>query len=123
MDKTEQNAEAEVEEVTEKEDEVPEPEESVKAKSPDELKVVIILNPGKVMLGVQSTDCDPVYTTFDGTLPTALRRIPKFIEEAKQKWSESPRYPDANLPAPEPASVTAKTAAAPKEKPKQPSFF
>ena len=98
-------------------------EESTKAEKSDELKIVLILNPGKVMLGVQSTDCDPVYTTFEGTLPTALKRIPKFVAEAKQKWSESPRYPDANLPTPEPTPVTARTAAAPKEKPKQPSFF
>lgn len=124
MDKPEQNEEAEAEEkeVTE-EEEVSEPGENVKAEKTEELKIVIILNPGKVMLGVQSADCDPVYTTLNGTLPTALRRIPKLVEEAKKKWSESPRYPDANLPKPEPAPVTPRSAAAPKEKDKQPSFF
>jgi len=98
-----------------------ESQESVKAKPSNELKVVIILKDDRVMLGVQSPDCDPVYTTFEGTLSAALKRVPKFVEEAKQKWSASPRNPNANLPTPAP--TPARTPAAPKTKPAQPSFF
>ena len=117
--------EAEEEEAAEEEPtpEVEKQEEPVKAKLSDELKIVIILNDGKVMLGVQKTDCDPVYTTFDGTLPTALQRVPKLVKEAKQKWSENPRNPDANLPTPEPAPAPARTVPAAKKETKQPSFF
>ena len=98
-----------------------ESQESVKAKPSNELKVVIILKDDRVMLGVQSPDCDPVYTTLKGTLAAALKRVPKLVTEAKQKWSASPRNPNANLPKPEPPP--ARTPAAPKEKPAQPSFF
>lgn len=94
---------------------------STKPKPSDELKVVIVLNAGNVMLGVQSPKCDPVYTTLKGTLATALKRVPKLVDEAKQKWSASPRYPDANLPTPSP--TPARTPAAPVGKPAQPSFF
>jgi len=98
-----------------------EQEESVKAKQSNELKVVIILNDSRVMLGVQSPDCDPVYTTLKGNLAVALKRVPKLVEEAKQKWSASPRNPNANLPTPAPAP--ARTSAAPKATTSQPSFF
>ena len=98
-----------------------EQEESVKAKQSNALKVVIILNDSKVMLGVQSPDCDPVYTTLKGNLAAALRRVPKLVDEAKQKWSTSPRNPNANLPTPAPTA--ARTPAAPKKTTSQPSFF
>ncbi len=100
-----------------------ETQESTKAKQSDELKIVIILNTGKVMLGVQSPDCDPVYTTLKGNLAAALKRVPKLVDEAKQKWSASPHYPNANLPTPAPSPTSARTPAAPKSKPDQPSFF
>ena len=96
-------------------------QESVKAKPSNELKVVIILKDDKIMLGVQSPDCDPLYTTLKGTLAAALKRVPKLVNEAKQKWSASPRNPNANLPTPAP--TPARTSAAPKTKPAQPSFF
>ncbi len=119
MAETEQAAVAGEQE--EQEEEPRETEESVKAKRSNELKVVIILNDSRVMLGVQSPDCDPVYTTLKGTLAAALKRVPKLVDEAKQKWSASPRNPNANLPTPAPSP--ARASAAPKEKPAQPSFF
>ena len=116
MAETEQAAVAD-----EKKEESQETQESVKAKPSNELKVVIILKDDKIMLGVQSPDCDPVYTTLKGNLAAALKRVPKLVNEAKQKWSTSPRNPNANLPTPAP--TPARTPAAPKEKPAQPSFF
>jgi len=64
-----------------------------------------------------------VYTTFEGTLPTALQRVPKLVKEAKEKWAANPRNPDANLPTPKPSSTPARSPAAPKKESKQPSFF
>lgn len=98
-----------------------ESQESVKTKPSNELKVVIILKDSRVMLGVQSPNCDPLYTTLEGTLAAALKRVPKLVNEAKQKWSASPRNPNANLPTPPPAP--ARTPAAPKKTTSQPSFF
>ena len=96
-------------------------QESVKAKPSNELKVVIILKDDRIMLGVQSPNCDPLYTTLKGTLAAALKRVPKLVNEAKQKWSTSPHNPNANLPTPPP--TPARTSAAPKKTTSQPSFF
>jgi len=130
MAETEPTAETEEEQVaegTEEEQVAEETEESVKPPPSDELKVVIILKDTNIMLGVQSPACDPVYTTLEGNLAAALKRVPKLVDEAKQKWSASPLNPDANLPTPEPAPTpartSARTSAAPKAKPAQPSFF
>ena len=120
MAETEQAAVAEKQEENQV-SEAQETKESVKAKPSNELKIVIILNDSRVMLGVQSPDCDPVYTTLKGNLAAALKRVPKLVNEAKQKWSTSPRNPNANLPTPEP--TPARTPAATKTKTSQPSFF
>lgn len=105
----------------------PAAEESAKPKESDELKVVIIIKDNRVMLGVQSPDCDPVYTTLEGTLAAALKRVPKLVAEAKEKWTANPLNPEANLPTPEPTPTPARSssraAAVPKKKPDQPSFF
>jgi hypothetical protein len=93
-----------------------------------ELKVVIIMKGESVMLGVQSTDCDPVYTTMQGDLAAALQRVPALVDEAKKKWTANPLYPKANLPEPPPTPTPVRQtsgkattpAAAPK---KQPTFF
>lgn len=115
---------AEVEETEEKqEEETQETPESAKPKPSNELKVVIILKDSRVMLGVQSPDCDPVYTTLEGTLAAALKRVPKLVEEAKQKWSASPLNPNANLPKPEPRPAPARTPTTTKKPTGQPSFF
>lgn len=107
----------------EPEAETQEAEEKPEAKQSDEMKIVIILKGENVMLGVQSPDCDPVYTTMKGTLAAALKKLPKLVEEAKQKWDSNPRYPKADLPTPPPAPAPARTPSAPKPKPAQPSFF
>ena len=119
MAETEQAAVAD--ETEEKQEE--ESQESAKAEPSNELQVVIILKEDRIMLGVQSPDCDPVYTTLKGTLAAALKRIPKLVTESNQKWSTSPRNPKANLPKPEPVSTPARTPTKAKEKPAQPSFF
>ena len=114
---TTEEAEEKVEEPTAETPETPEE----KPKPSNELKVVIVLKDDKIMLGVQSPDCDPVYTTLKGTLAAALKRVPKLVDEAKQKWTASPRNPAANLPTPAPPP--ARTPAAQKETKAQPSFF
>lgn len=107
-------------ETTEK---VEEQEVSPTPKPSNELKVVINMKDDRIMIGAQSPDCDPVYETLTGTLAAALKRIPKLVEGAKEKWATNPRNPEANLPKPKPAATPARTPAKPKEKPDQPSFF
>ena len=122
-EQTEATEETTGEETQEEEEATVEPEESVKVKPSNELKVVIIIKEDKIMIGAQSPECDPVYETLTGTLAAALKRIPKLVSGAKEKWATNPKNPEANLPKPKPVSTPARTSAAPKTKPAQPSFF
>lgn len=127
-----------IQEITEEEEPIPgdaeaemppeakETKEPVKAEKPvAELKVIIIMRNDRYMLGVQSPDCDPVYTTMTGDLNAVLQMVPGFITEAKLKWAERPRYPKADLPqpSPSPAPVRQPAATAPAKAKNQPSFF
>ncbi len=117
-----ETAEETTEEVAE-EEKTDEPEAKEKTKPSNELKVVIIMKEDKIMVGAQSPECDPVYETLTGTLAVALKRIPKLVAGAKEKWAANPKNPEANLPKPKPVSTPARTPTAPKAKPAQPSFF
>lgn len=94
-------------------------------KPSDEIKVVIIMKADRVMLGVQSPDCDPVYTTLKGSLSAALKKVPALVAEAKQKWEANPLYPKADLPEPPPSPAPVRTTVAsqPAKKAEKPSFF
>lgn len=95
-------------------------EESGSPRQPsDELKVVILLKSGRAMVGIQSPDCDPVFSTFEGDLDAALSQVPALVESAKAQWDAHPRYPKANLPEPPPSPAPARTATTRS----QPSFF
>ena len=95
-----------------------------KAEKDTELKIVIILKANKVLLGVQSPDCDPVYKTMEGDLAGVLQVVPTLVAEAKTKWTAAPRYPKADLPKPvAPAATTSSTTSKPATKTAQPKFF
>ena len=117
---TEEGAEQEVPAATEA-TEAPKPEKDT------ELKLVIILKANKVLLGVQSPDCDPVYKTMEGDMAAVLQVVPALVAEAKLKWAAAPRYPKADLPRPvAPATTTTSAAgrpAATKVTTAQPKFF
>lgn len=90
----------------------------------DELKVVIIMKGNRSMVGVQSPDCDPIFTPVEGDMAAALAQVPALVESANAKWDANPRYPKADIPEPAPAATPARTPSAPAPaKPKQPSFF
>ncbi|GAI45317.1 unnamed protein product [marine sediment metagenome] len=99
----------------------PEPE---KPKPANELKVVIILRDDRIMLGVQSPDCDPVYETLKGTLAAALKRVPKLVEEAKTRWETSKLNPKCTTPLPsQEQPVTTSRPQKPAAPKAQPSMF
>ncbi|MBA7659020.1 hypothetical protein ES703_66983 [subsurface metagenome] len=90
----------------------------------DELKVVIVLKGNRAMVGVQSPDCDPVFTTLEGNMAAALSQVPALVESANAKWDANPRNPKADLPEPPPSPTSSRSQPAQSsEKPKQPSFF
>ncbi len=122
-EESEETAEAPApEEAAESAPETPEP---VPQKPANEMKIVIVVKDENIMLGVQSPDCDPHYTTMTGTLAAALKKVPALVAEAKQKWATSPLNPKADLPEPPAPVVPPRRQAAPEPtKPKaQPSFF
>jgi hypothetical protein len=90
-----------------------------------EIKVIIIMKADRILPGVQSPGCDPVYQTSQGTLADALQLVPVLVGEANLKWDTNPRYPKADLPAPPPSTAPARTpvAATPAKPKTQPSFF
>lgn len=95
-----------------------------KAEKDTELKVVIVMKADRVLLGVQSPDCDPVYKTMEGDLAAVLQVVPTLVAEAKLKWSASPLYPKADLPKPVvPVTTTSPVVSKPAAKTAQPKFF
>ena len=66
----------------------------------EELKVVISLKGERGFVGVQAPECDPLITALEGDLAVALERVPGLVGEARQRWSESPRYPECAEPPP-----------------------
>ena len=106
--------------VTEAEEPVDEVEEPDQPRQPsDELKVVILFKSGRAMVGIQSPNCDPVFSTFEGDLDAALSQVPALVESANAQWNAHPRNPKANLPEPPPSPTPARTATTRS----QPSFF
>jgi len=75
----------------------------------DELKLVISLKGDKAQVGVQAPGCDPAFFNLEGNLKTALKSVPKFVEEAKTRWETSKLNPKCETPLPS----QAKPAAAP----------
>jgi hypothetical protein len=75
----------------------------------DKLKVVISLKGTKASVGVQAPGCDPAFFNLEGDLKTALKAVPKFVEEAKTRWETSKLNPKCESPLPS----QAKPAAAP----------
>jgi len=112
----------EVEETGEEQEEEPtgeaaaeteqETEEASPKKPTNELKIIIVMKDDRIMLGVQSPNCDPVITTMDGTLDSVLELVPSKVAEAKLKWETNPRYPKADLPEPAPTPTPARTPTA-----------
>ncbi len=120
----EEEAEQLEEELPEETEEQPAPEtaEASPQKAANEMKVVIVMKDENILLGVQSPNCDPVYTTMKGSLAAALKRVPALVAEAKQKWETNPRNPKADLPEPPPSPARSQPAQPSKPK-AQPSFF
>jgi len=67
-----------------------------------EIKVVISLKDSRGSIGIQSPNCDPVFTTLEGDLEAALERVTDLVQQAREKWAENARYPKADVPQPPP---------------------
>lgn len=92
-----------------------------------EMKMVIILREDKGSIGISSPDCDPLFSTFEGSLEQALERLPELVAEAQQQWDSNPRYPRCETPLPsqkEAAAAPSRVSSPKREAAKtQPSMF
>ena len=121
---SEEEADGQEEEVATPMPEAPAGVATPKPEKDTELKVVIILKANRVLLGVQSPDCDPVYKTMAGDLASVLQVVPTLVADARLQWAAAPRYPKADLPKPvAPATTTSSVASKPTAKTAQPKFF
>lgn len=73
-----------------------------------ELKIVVTHKGGEGCVGIQFTDCDPVFFTVPGDLPVVFAELPKCLADADAIWQVNPRYKTAKLPDPlkTPAATT-----------------
>lgn len=83
------------------------------------MKVVISVNETKGSIGIQSTDCDPVFETFEGDLDAALAMVPDLVQRAREQWDQNPRYPKGEVPKPPPPPPRANAPAAQRQPAKQ----
>ena len=76
-----------------------------------ETKVVITIGDGKAAkVGIQKTDCDPVFFKLDGDLATVINTLTSLVNQAAAKWQNNSRYPKADLPAPAQPTPTTRFA-------------
>ena len=76
----------------------------------NETKIVVTHKGDKASVGIQRTDCDPVFFTVVGDLPAVIIDLPKCLADADGIWQKSPRYRKAEVPAPPPSTMPARTA-------------
>jgi len=94
-----------------------------------EVKIVILLKDGHGSVGIQSPDCDPVFSTIEGDLVSVAAELPALVQLAEVKWSTSPKNPKApEPPPPPPASAGSATGGKPASRKEeaakaQPSWF
>ena len=88
-----------------------------------EIKVVIVFKGDRGSIGVQAPDCDPHFVTLEGGLEAALARVPGLVEEARQRWAESPRNPktERSVPPPQPVRTRVQRQSTPPS-PQRPLF-
>jgi len=67
-----------------------------------EIKVVIVLKDGRGTVGIQSPECDPVFSTVEGDLVTIAAELPALVQLAEVKWSTSPKNPKSTIEPPPP---------------------
>ncbi len=75
--------------------------------TPLETKIILTHKGEKTTVGIQQTNCDPVFFSVAGGLAAAISRMPELIVEAERRWQTNPRYPKADLPEPPAQAVVA----------------
>jgi hypothetical protein len=84
-----------------------------------EIKVVIVLKDGRGTVGIQSPECDPVFSTIEGDLVTIAAELPALVQLAEVKWSTAPKNPKSIIEPPPPPPAPAGSATGGKTKAKE----
>ena len=85
-----------------------------------EIKVVIVLKDGRGTVGIQSPECDPVFSTVEGNLVTIAAELPALVQLAEVKWSTTPKNPQSIIEPPPPPAMPAGSATGGKAKEETP---
>jgi len=86
------------------------------------MKIVINLNGQAASVGIQKPECDPFFSKVEGELAAVIEAIPNLVEQAKQGWEASARYPKCETPLEPPRPATTRRAA-PSQRPHQTAMF
>ena len=101
---------------------------------PEDLKVVVSIKEGRVIIGVQRPSSDPYIESFDDPdLAELTQEVPAVIERARARWEHAPRHPAYERPAPParrqtrhgqaPAQAGAAEGGADQQQPEPPRLF
>lgn len=72
-------------------------------------KLVMEEHGGKVLVGMQQEDCDPIVKTVEGDLYDALGQVNGLLAAAQEQWATEPKNPAYKPPAtPKPTAAPAK---------------
>jgi hypothetical protein len=90
-----------------------------------EFKLVINWKDGRAVVGASAPDCDPVFGTIEGDIPTVLGGAVNILAAAQERWKTAPKNPAITLPkpaapAPAPAPSGSKPAGKAASKPSTP---
>jgi hypothetical protein len=81
------------------------------------IKVVINLSGETASVGIQRPDCDPYFSRVEGDLAAVLGAVPGLVEQARQGWEASARYPVCQTQLTPPAAPAATQRSASRSKP------
>jgi hypothetical protein len=79
------------------------------------MKIVINLNGQAASVGIQKPECDPFFSRVEGDLTAVLEAIPSLVEQARQGWEASARYPKCQTPMEPPPKPAITQGAAPRQ--------
>ena len=71
-----------------------------------DIKVVILFKENRGLIGVQSPDCDPIFSTVEGDMVAIAAELTGLVESAQVKFTAAPKNPPSSLPKSEPAAVS-----------------
>ncbi len=77
-----------------------------------DVKITITYKEEHAMVGIGSTEADPLWFPLVGSLEDVLAAVPSLVTQAQERWEQQAKYPTYNRPAPPPPSQSRTVSAA-----------